>query len=162
MKNNKTVAFSMFLLFMFLSASSYSQMTPFTWDTYKTKFEIPKSFKVDVNNSERFSAGNDDIWLDIYPRQNENLTYREMKNHLTDWAYASNVYGYGTVSETENLNGYWGVYLEGKKSGNDLPAFLALLVHPDYPANSIYIWINYKADALSTAEKILKSFTPTY
>ena len=154
------LAAAVFLLF---SGVTHAQrMKDFTWDYYHVKFQIPVTFSVDKNTDDEFGAGDGDIYLDIYPRSGESMTFSKMKKSLEDWASDSKVYDYTKVNEMEDLNGYWGVYLDGTKSTNNLPASLLLLVHPDYPSTVLYIWINYKSDAFDTAVKMLKSFTPTY
>lgn len=147
---------------IFIKAASFSQaMTEYTWNSYNVKFKIPKTFSVSESSGSTFSAGDDDAWLTIYPRTGENLSYNKMKKNLKEWAANSGVSGYGSVYD-ESVNGYWGVYLNGTKSDNGLPAYLGLLVHPDYPDVSMYVWINYRSDALDVAQKIFNSFSPTY
>ena len=162
----KKLNFAVFIsafLFLALTGSTLSQkMVEYNWDTYHVKFEIPKTCNVDKNSSEGFGAGDDDVYLSIYPKKGDKMSFGQMKNALEDWAIDSKVYGYDKVNELENLNGYWGVYIDGKNGDNDLPATLLLLIHPDYPSTKLYVWINYRSSAFDTALKILKSFTPTY
>src|SRR5258706_3909116 len=151
------------LALLFLSQQGYSQkMKDFTWDSYNTKFAIPYSFTVDKSSGTEFQAGDGDAYLSIYPKSGSSITFSQMKSKLEDWAVDSKVYDYPKVYELENLNGYCGVYLEGTNSSNSLPALLMLIVHPDYPTKYMYVWLNYKKDAIDVAEKVLKSFTPTY
>jgi hypothetical protein len=58
----------------------------------------------------------------------------------------------------ENLNGYWGCAIDG--TSNKLPATIMLIVNPDHPDISFYIWINYSKEYYHDAIAILKSFTP--
>lgn len=149
--------------FFYLTGLTYSQrMVDYTWDTYHVKFQIPATFNVEKNNDAEFGAGDDDAYLSIYPKKSGTMSFSKMKSALDDWANDSKVYGYDNVKELENLNGYWGVYIDGKKSSNDLPVTLLLLVHPDYPTTMLYVWINYRDAAFDTAVKMLKSFTPMY
>src|SRR5205823_4359549 len=99
--------------------------------------------------------------LSVYPKTSDVMTYNTMKSSLESWAADSKV-SYTDVKMMENLNGYWGTYIDGTNSTNGLPATLLLLVHPSYPTKQLYVWINYKSDAFDTALKMLKSFTPTY
>ena len=146
-----------------LTGLTYSQrMVDYNWDTYHVKFQIPATFNVDKNNDTEFGAGDDDAYLSIYPKKGETMSFSKMKKALDDWAGDSKVYGYDKVNELDNLNGYWGVYIDGKKSSNDLPVTLLLIVHPDYPTTMLYVWINYRDAAFDTALKMLKSFTPLY
>lgn len=161
----KTLNFVSFATILMLLGSglTYSQrMIDYNWDTYHVKFQIPTTCKVDKNDADGFGAGDDDVYLSIYPRKENSMSFGRMKNALEDWARDSKVYGYDNVKEMENLNGYWGVYIDGKNGSNDLPATLLLLVHPDYTSTMLYVWINYKSSAFDTALQMLKSFTPTY
>lgn len=160
----KTSVFFLVVLFalVFIKSNSYSQaMTEYTWTSYSVKFKIPKTFNVSENSSSSFSAGDDDAWLTIYPRSGENLSYNGMKKALKNWASSSGVSGYSNVYD-ESVNGYWGVYLNGTKNDNGLPAYLGLLIHPDNPDISLYVWINYRSDALDVTNKIFYSFSPMY
>jgi len=158
----KTLFFTLFAFIVLFAGNSYAQMTEFTWSDYHVKFQIPTSFHVDKNTADEFQAGNDDAYLSIYPKTGQSMTLAKMKSALIDWASSSNVSGYDNVNTMDDLNGYWGVYIDGKKSDNNLPASLLLLVHPNYPTTMLYVWINYKSDLLNTAVEVLKSFTPTY
>lgn len=166
MLNNKKSLFFALLpvlfLFLFAGSSNSQTMKDFTWDTYHVKFQIPTTFNVDKNTSDAFGAGDPDAYLSIYPRQGESMSFSGMKGALETWALDSKVYDYPKVNELDNLNGYWGVYVDGTNSENKLPATLLILVHPDYPKTKLYVWINYKSDAFDMALKMLKSFTPTY
>lgn len=158
----KTLFLILPVLMVLFVCNSYAQMTDYTWNDYHVKFKIPSAFRVDKNTSDEFQAGNDDAYLSIYPKTGQSMTLAKMKSALQDWASSSNVTGYDNVNTMDNLNGYWGVYIDGKKSDNNLPASLLLLVHPDYPSTMLYVWINYKSDMFNTAVEVLKSFTPTY
>jgi len=163
MKKLNLSVFLSVVLFLALTGSTFSQrMIDYTWDTYFVKFQIPATFTVDKNTSDEFGGGDGDIYLNIFPKKGETMSFGKMKQALEDWAIKCKVYGYDKVNELENLNGYWGVYIDGKNEDNDLPATLLLLIHPDYPKAKLYIWINYKSSAFDTALKMLKSFTPTY
>ena len=161
-KTTFSVFFSILLLMLFAGTSFSQRMIDYTWDKYFVKFEIPATFKVDKSSSDEFGAGDDDVYLSIYPKKGDPMSFRKMKAALEDWALESKVYGYDKVNEMENLNGYWGVYIDGKNGSNDLPATLLLLIHPDYPSTKLYIWLNYRSSAFDTALKILKSFKPMY
>lgn len=150
------------LLFFLYTGSSYSQtMTDYTWDTYNVKFQIPTTYKVDKNTADGFGAGDGNTYLSVYPKTGDVMTYNNMKSSLESWAADSKV-TYSNVNMLENLNGYWGTYIDGTNTSNNLPATLVLLVHPDYPTKQLYVWINYKTESFDTALKMLKSFTPTY
>lgn len=134
-------------------------MVTYTWSTYKMKFDIPTSFTEKVNNSEKFEASNPDINLTIYPRKGENLDADGMINALSGWVSDSQIENLTQMDVvTDQLNGYWGVYQEGTKNG--WPVFLMLMVDPDYPDISFYVWVSYREGTEDTAVKILLSFKP--
>jgi hypothetical protein len=136
-------------------------MKDYTWDTYKTKFSVPKDFRITASTGDKWSGTNDDITLSIYPRKDETLSHREMQTSLHQWAVDNNVKNIGDVVELseEKLNGYWGYLYEGDVDG--FPVGTMLIVDPDYPNISIYIWVSYREDLSDTVIKMLMSFTPS-
>ncbi len=131
-----------------------------TWTDYKMKFQAPNNFSIKESSGTVFSAGNDNIFLSIYPKKGENLTYERMKGALQKWARENNVdFNSNNVGYMSNLNRYWGYYVDGTGS-NGLPTSLLLLVDPDYPEYSFYVWLQYQSGYLNTAVEILKSFKP--
>src|ERR1035437_9966516 len=136
-----------------------------TWDTYKIEFKAPDNLVVQKNDATVYEAGNKAIFLDIYPRKGESLTYDGMKNAIIKWANdlglsydAQNSGGDTQPIYLKNINGYWGCAIDGTK--NSLPASILLLVNPNDPDLSFYIWLNYSKEYYHDAVAILKSFTP--
>lgn len=149
-----------FIISIFFSATLMAQsMKTWNWTTYKMQFQAPSNFKVDKNNAEIFDAGNGDLHLTIYPEKGNNITEASMKGLLRTWARENKLKFDGSVETMEDLNGYWGVYVDGV--ANDLPTSILLLVDPDYPNISFYVWLQYDAELEDTAVKILKSFIPS-
>ncbi len=147
------------IAFVILSHFASAQMKGWTWDTYKVKYSAPSNFKISQNTKDVFSAGNTNINLTIYPRTGENLAYDEMDGALRKWARSSKVSFSGEPNLMESLNGYWGVYLDGTaENGN--PTTMLLLIDPDYPEITLYVWLQYQDGYVDTAVEILKSFTP--
>jgi hypothetical protein len=98
--------------------------------------------------------------LTIYPKKGENMTYERMKDALQKWARENEVeWNSSSLGYMSSLNRYWGYYIDGKGS-NGLPTSLLLLVDPDYPEYSFYVWLQYQSGYLDTAVDILKSFKP--
>lgn len=147
-------------MFILSGTHAFGQMKTFTWDAYKTKFKVPQDFEIDESTGEKWIGHNDGINLSIYPRKDEKLSKREMTQSVYDWAVDNGVKNIGDVVELdeEKLNGYWGVLYEGEK--NSLSVGTMLIVDPDYPNISIYIWVNYKERETDTVLEMLKSFTP--
>lgn len=147
-------------IFCFITANVMGQsLKTWNWGTYKMQFQAPSNFKVDKNNSEIFDAGNDDIHLTIYPEKGEKISEGEMASLLRTWAKDNKLKFDGRVQKMENLNGYWGVYVDGE--ANSLPTTILLLVDPDYPTISFYVWLQYDASKEDMAVKMLQSFIPS-
>jgi hypothetical protein len=157
-----TLLKALFVVFLMISFSSaYAQdWRTFTWEPYKTKFKVPGDFSVTTSSGEEWSGTNRKITMDIYPRKNENLSRTEMKNNLYSWAADNGVKNIGdvTVLDEEKLNGYWGYMYEGNKG--EFPVAVMMLVDPDYPDISLYIWVSYKEGYEDTVIEMLMSFTP--
>jgi hypothetical protein len=151
----------LFALFAFSFNFLYAQaLKAWTWTDYKMKFQAPNNFIIKESSGTSFSAGNDHLNLTIYPKKGENLTYDGMKNALQKWARDSKVdWNSNNLGYTSSLNRYWGYYIDGTGS-NGLPTSLLLLVDPDYPEYSFYVWLQYQSEYLNTAADILKSFKP--
>lgn len=131
-----------------------------TWTDYKMKFQAPNDFTIKESSGTIFSAGNEHLYLTIYPKKGENLTYTSMKDALQKWARSNNVdWNSNDLGYMSSLNRYWGYYIDGTGS-NGLPTSLLLLVDPDYPEYSFYVWLQYQSGYLDTAVDILKSFKP--
>ena len=146
-------------------ASNAQTMQVWNWDSYKMKFKAPDNMVVIKSDGTVYEASNNKITMDIYPRKNENLTYDGMKTALVNWAddlslyYTTNSSGETQPIYLSNLNGYWGCAIDGSKDG--FSASVLLLVDPDHPNISFYIWISYAKEYYHDVVNILKSFTPT-
>ncbi len=146
---------------LFVSATSvFGQTKTYTWDSYKTKFKVPDDFVLDESTGEKWLGHNGDITLSIYPRKGENLTSRQMRNAVHTWAEDNGVKNIGDAVDLDEkkLNGYTGVLYEGDKDG--FPIGTMLIVDPDYPDITIYIWVSYREGQSDKVLDILMSFTP--
>ncbi len=135
------------------------------WDIYKMKFKAPDNMVLQQNDATAYQATNNNITLDIYPRTGEELTYDGMKNAIISWANQVSLSYRITNSDgntqpiyLKNINGYWGCAIDGTKKGFSASALL--LVDPDHPDLSFYVWISYASEYYHDAIKILKSFQP--
>lgn len=135
-----------------------------TWDTYQLKFKAPDNMTIQQNDLNGFQASNNNITMNIYPRTGENLTYDGMKNAIVNWAnkaslsYTTNLNGNIQPIYLENINRYWGCAIDGTKEGFGASALL--LVNPDNPNISLYVWISYAKEYYHDAITILRSFQP--
>jgi hypothetical protein len=161
MKKKNVLRMLLVATMFFITGTILAQdMKVFTWDAYKTKFSVPKDFRVTKSSGEYWSGTNDDITMSIYPRKDENLSQRAMKNSVYQWAVDNKVKDIGDLTEldADKLNGYWGDMYEGNIDG--FPVALMLIVDPDYPEISLYIWISYRAGNSDTVIDMLMSFMP--
>lgn len=147
-------------LFLFAGSGLMAQTVTYTWDPYKTKFSVPDNFRVLESTGDKWSGTNSDITLTIFPRTGENLAWDGMKSAVHSWAVSSGVINIGESTELaeDKLNGYWGVMYEGEKDG--FPVATMLVVDPDYPDISLYIWVSYRVGFEDKVIDILMSFTP--
>lgn len=146
---------------MFSAGTLLAQdMKSFTWDSYKTKFSVPSDFRVTEATGTYWSGTNDAITLSIYPRKDENLSHDQMKAYVYKWAADNGVTDIGDATEldSDKLNGYWGVMYEGTSAG--FPVATMLIVDPDFPEITMYIWISYTTGYEDTVLNMLMSFTP--
>lgn len=150
--------FMSMLLIVSTAWAQHDHLSPWTWDSYNTKFSVPDDFRVTKSSGTEFSATNDRLTLSIYPRTDEHLSYSAMKNAVVKWARQNNVRYSKSPEYMEDLNGYWGCYIDGSVQG--YPTSLLLLIDPDYPDTSLYIWLAYSSDETDTAVAILQSFVP--
>ena len=145
-------------MLLIASTASAQRLSPWTWDSYDTKFSVPNDFRVTKSSGTEFSATNDRLTLSIYPRTDEHLSYSAMESALIRWARQNNVRYSHSPEYMEDLNGYWGCYIDGTASG--YPTSLLLLVDPDYPDTSLYIWLSHSSAETDLAVRILQSFVP--
>lgn len=153
------LAFTTFIFIILAYAASGQSLKTWKWDDYKMKFKVPTDFVVKESTGTKFSAGNGKLHLTIYPKKGRSMEESDLKSALRTWASDQNVEYEGGVKKMTNLNGYWGVYIDGT-GDNGLPTSLLLLVDPDFSTTALYIWLQYKSSYLDTAVDILKSFVP--
>lgn len=162
MLHNKIIRKVLIISILLISSIEFvvsQEMINYTWDAYHMTFNIPKDFEIKKSGGNNFAAGNSDIYLSIYPRLDEHLVYEEMEEALMKWANSSDVLLTDDgIMYLEDLNGYWGVMADGIV--DNWPIFLMLIIDPDYPNTSLYVWLSYSEDKIDIGEKILFSITP--
>jgi hypothetical protein len=147
-----------------LTANAQTLQT-WTWDYYKMKFKAPNNMVVKKSDATVYEASNNSITMDIYPKKGENLTYDGMKNGIINWANQlslsynpKNSKGETQPIYLESINSYWGCAIDGTRQG--FSSSILLLVDPDHPDISFYIYVSYAKEYYHDAVAILKSFTP--
>jgi len=146
------------MLILTICQLGFAQMTTWTWDLYKMKFDAPADFKISKNDKTIFSAGNGKLHLTIYPK-NGNISYDDMLSGLSTWANNQTLSYDSEPAYMEDLNRYWGCYIDGSAS-NGNPTTVMILKDPDYPEIYFYVWLQYQSVYFDTAVEIIKSFTP--
>lgn len=136
-----------------------------TWNAYKMKFKIPDDMNIKESTADKFEATNNAITIDIYPRKGENLTYNGMKKAIVNWAGKTGLTYSSYDSEgnsqpiyMKNINGYWGCAIDGSKDASS--ASMLLLVDPNFPDISFYVWIAYQEEYYHDVVQMIKSFEP--
>jgi hypothetical protein len=151
-----------FILFTFVMGFQVlsAQLVEWKWDLYKIKFEAPGSFKVSKNDKTEFSAGDEHIYFSIFPEKNEDNTKQEhYEDDLIAWANDSKISYNGEVGFLEDLNGYWGYYIDGV-ADNGNPTSVFVLVDPDFPELYFFIWVQYQEEYYEQALEILMTISP--
>jgi hypothetical protein len=160
MRTNNPLRTALLAVLVLCSSALLAQTKSFTWDSYKTRFSVPDNFSVTQSTGEHWSGSNGDITMSIFPRKGENLSQRQMKNSVYEWAVENKLRNIGAATELdpEILNGYWGVMYEG--TVDEFPVAVMLVVDPDYPDISLYIWVSYREGWVDDVIDMLMSFTP--
>jgi len=138
----------------------YGQMKEWNWAKYSTSFECPVSMKLISNDSTKFAASNDSIYLAIYPKMDEYFYEDEMQEAVQNWAEESEVtIETGPVALIDTIyTEYDGAFISGYKQGSQV--ILAYMNDPDYIEISFYVWISFKPGLARKAFDILESFYP--
>jgi hypothetical protein len=151
-----------FLSYYFLAAqttASAQTTKTWTWNNYKIAFLAPGDLAVRENSATVFHAGNDNVFINIYPKKERNFSYDKMQESLQKWAKDSKVsFLPSNSSYLTNLNRFWAYYINGI-GYRGMPVYLILLVDSSHPENSYYVYVQYKTGFAATALNVLKSFS---
>lgn len=130
-----------------------------TWNSYKITLQAPSDFVVKESSPTFFHAGNGNLFLSIYPKKGENLTYDRMQQASQSWAIQSKVtFTSSDSGYLPNLNRFWSYYIKARDY-KAMPTYILLLVDPGHVENSYYVWLQYKSGYEATALNVLKSFS---
>ncbi len=113
------------LLCTFVLTSSLHAQTDMEWDTHGVGFSVPKNFKIETNNADEFTAGNDELFLSILPIQDKTLTKDDLADAVVEMAEGLN---YDRIQEGDEIDvdDFTGYYIKGRKDGVNA-VFMALL-----------------------------------
>ena len=111
--------------FLALSAGAMLAQTDMVWDAHGVGFSVPENFKIEVNNREEFSAGNDNLYITIMPLQDETITDEDLADVVVVMAEEME---YDRIQEGDaiDIDDFTGYYVKGKKEGVNA-VLLALL-----------------------------------
>lgn len=93
-------------------ANTLSGQTKMLWDTHGVGFTVPDDFKIDTNNGDEFTAGNDHLLLSIMPIQDETVTEDNLADAVVEMATAMD---YDVVNEADaiDIDDFTGYYVQG-------------------------------------------------
>lgn len=146
---------SLFIFFcsLILTAPLQAQ-TDMEWDTHGVGFSVPDDFKIETNNAEEFTAGNDVLFLSILPIQDKTLTKDDLADAVVEMAEGLN---YDRIQEGDEIevDDFIGYYIKGRKDGVNA-VFMALLDKES--STNLLVVIVYADDYEDEAVAIASSF----
>ncbi len=151
MKFYYTLLTTLFALFLVPSLHAQTDME---WDTHGVGFTVPDNFKIETNNAEEFTAGNDELFLSILPIQDKTLTKDDLADAVVEMAKGLN---YDRIQEGDEIDvdDFTGYYVKGRKDGVNA-VFMALLDKES--STNLLVVIVYADDYEDDAVDIASSF----
>ncbi|MEK7257456.1 MAG: hypothetical protein AAB316_22060 [Bacteroidota bacterium] len=124
------------------------------WDTHGVGFSVPSNFKEETNNAEEYTASNDNLFLSIFPIQDETLTEGDLAQAVIEMATGLE---YDLVDEVDQIeiDDFTGYYVSGKKDG--VSAVLMALMDVESSTNLLVV-IVYNDDYFDEAVDMAGSF----
>ncbi len=113
------------IVFTMLLSFSLQAQTDMIWDTHGVGFTVPDDFKIEENNAEEFTAGNDYMFLSILPIQDEWINEDDLADAVVEMAEGME---YDRIQEGDaiEIDDFTGYYIKGRKDGANA-VFFALL-----------------------------------
>ena len=136
---------------LFVSSQTLLAQTDMIWDTHGVGFTVPDDFKIEVNNAEDFTAGNDELYLSILPWQDEMVTEDDLVDAVD--AFAKEL-KYDRVHEGDviEIDDFTGYYIKGRKDGAN--AVLLALLDKESSTNLLVVIVyadGYEDEAVNIA-----------
>ena len=115
--------------------SGFTQ-TDMIWDTHGVGFSVPRNFKIETNNAEEFTAGNDNLFLSILPIQDKTITEDELADAVVEMAEGLD---YDRIQEGDaiDIDDFTGYYVKGRKDGAN--AILMALLDKESSTNLLIV-----------------------
>ena len=131
-----------------------------SWNAYGIKFKVPAGFRIVDSTTEVWKGTDEKITLDLFLHNELKLSCRDLQEIVYNWAVDSSLENIGKATNLDEtqLNGYCGVMYLGDK--NDNPVAIMVLLDPDHPGLSLYIWVSYTEGCERPVQDMLLSFAP--
>lgn len=144
-----------FLLFTFiLSSFTLTAQRDYHWDTYGIGFSIPGSMQIDANSAAGFEASNNDIYLGIFPFDDENIDSDHLYNSTIEIATELQYDSIEDGGELE-IDDFEGYYVIGQKDG--ISALVVTLLDTESETN-VFVVVAFADGFDSVAANIVESF----
>ncbi len=135
----------------FFLTLSLTAQTDMEWDTYGVGFTVPNNFKIEANNAEEFTAGNDVLFVSILPILDEYITKDDLADAVDEFAKSLK---YDRVQEGDeiDIDDFTGYYIKGRKDGAN--AVLLALLDKESSTNLLVVIVyadGYEDDAVDIA-----------
>ena len=147
----KYYAFLMTAISGLMLSFSLQAQTDMIWDTHGVGFTVPDDFKIETNNAEDFTAGNDELFLSILPIQDETITTDDLADAVNEFAKELK---YDRIHEGDeiDIDDFTGYYIKGRKDGAN--AVLLALLDKESSTNLLVVIVyadGYEDDAIDIA-----------
>ncbi len=132
----KSQRFMLTATFLFAVVFTLFSQTDMVWDTHGVGFSVPKNFKIETNTGEEFSAGNDNLYLSIFPIQDKTITEDDLADVVVDMAEGLD---YDRIQEGDaiDIDDFTGYYVKGRKDGAN--AVLMALLDKESSTNLLVV-----------------------
>lgn len=161
MRKKISLSFALILCVYFSPAQTTNtvQTKAWSWGEYKIGLQAPTDMVVKENSATVFYAGNEHVFLTIYPKKGENLTQDKLPQALQKWGTDHKIkFSPSNSASLSSLNRLWGYYING--SGyKGMSTYVSVLVDSSHPEDSYYVWLQYQNGYADVAMNILNSFT---
>ncbi|MBL7831404.1 MAG: hypothetical protein JNK41_10285 [Saprospiraceae bacterium] len=139
---------------LFSGAMVLQAQTEFTWDTHGIGFKTAARMKVTTNNADEFEAQSDNIQLNIFPWQDQNINFDDLADATVDIAKQLKFDNVDAADALE-IDDFQGFFVHGKKDG--VNALILLLLDKKSSTNLI-VTIVYQEGFEDVAVKLAESF----
>ena len=142
-----------FVLFLSTMVVSNAQ-TDFLWDSHGIGFKTADRMKVSINQADQFEASSENIQLNIFPWQDENINFDDLADATVSIAKELK---FDNINEADALeiDDFQGYFVQGTKDG--VKALILLLLDKKSSTNLI-VTIVYQPGFEQEAYKIADSF----